>query len=66
MIRRNPEIIFIGKGHEDMRKVSRRILKRLSSVKAVREGRVYYVSDALYRLGPRILDGIEELAGYLR
>ncbi len=49
-----------------MRKVSRRILKRLSSVKAVREGRVYYVSDALYRLGPRILDGIEELAGYLR
>ncbi|HHN65629.1 MAG TPA: cobalamin-binding protein [Nitrospirae bacterium] len=66
VIRRNPEIIFIGKGHEDMRKVSRRILKRLSSVKAVREGRVYYVSDALYRLGPRILDGIEELAGYLR
>ncbi len=66
VIRRNPDIIFIGKGHEDMKKVSSRILKRLSVVKAVKEGRVYYVSDALYRLGPRILDGIEELAGYLK
>ncbi|NOX21343.1 MAG: cobalamin-binding protein [Nitrospirae bacterium] len=66
VIRRNPDVIFIGKGHEDMRKVSSRILKRLSMVKAVKEGRVYYVSDALYRLGPRIIDGIQELAGYLK
>ena len=66
VIRRDPDIIFIGKGHEDMRKVSGRILKRLSSVKAVRTGRVYFVSDALYRLGPRIIDGINEIAGYLK
>ncbi len=66
VIRRDPDVIFIGKGHQDMRKVSGRILKRLSSVKAVRTGRVYFVSDALYRLGPRIIDGIEELAGYLK
>ena len=66
VIRRNPDIIFIGKGHEDMRKVSGRILKRLSIVEAVKNGRVYFVSDALYRLGPRITEGIEELAGYAR
>ncbi len=66
VLRRNPDIIFIGKGHQDMREVSGRILKRLSSVNAVRNGRVYFVSDALYRLGPRIIDGVEEIASYLK
>ncbi len=66
VIRADPDIIFIGKGHVDMRKVSGRILERLSEVSAVRHGRVFYVSDALYRLGPRLLKGIQELADALK
>ena len=42
---------------------SRRLLGRLSQVEAVRLGRVYYIGDPLFRLGPRITDGIAEIAG---
>ncbi len=66
VIRRDPDIIFIGKGHADMKEVAGRILKRLASLRAVKEGSVYFVSDALYRLGPRVIEGIRELAGYLK
>lgn len=63
VIRESPEAIFIGKGSGmDMRIVSQGILKRLSSIPAVRNGAVCYVSDNLYRLGPRVIKGIEELA----
>ncbi len=63
VIREAPETLFIGKGSGmDMRTVSHGILKRLSSVPAVRNGSVCYVSDSLYRLGPRVIKGIEELA----
>ncbi len=65
ILRRSPDIIFIGKGHRDMKKISSSLLKRLSHVPAVRNKKVFYVSDSLYRLGPRVVDGIEELAGYL-
>jgi ABC-type Fe3+-hydroxamate transport system substrate-binding protein len=44
-----------------MRALSERLLKRLSSVPAVRNGRVFYVGDGLYRLGPRVIEGIEEM-----
>lgn len=62
-----PDVIFIGKGqgHEDMEKVSKRLLDRLKNVSAVRNGRVFFVSDLLYRLGPRTFRGIEEMAGYI-
>ncbi len=67
IIRESPDIIFIGKGHKkDMKKLSVRLLKRLSSVPAVKNKRVFYLSDSLYRLGPRVIKGIEELEGYLR
>ncbi|MBU4320485.1 MAG: cobalamin-binding protein [Nitrospinae bacterium] len=65
IFRQSPDVIIIGKGHEDMRKLSNRLLKRLSSVPAVRDNKVFYVSDNLYRLGPRVIEGIKELAGYL-
>jgi len=61
LIRRSPDVIFIGKGHKDMKALAEPLLKRLHSVKAVREGRVFYVGDGLYRLGPRVIEGIEEL-----
>ncbi len=65
ILRRAPDIIFIGKGM-GMDKVADGLLKRLKSVPAVRSNRVFYVSDYLYRLGPRTIQGIEELAGHLQ
>jgi len=65
-IRRAPEIIFIGKGQNSMNAVSEGLLRRLKSTPAARDNKVFYVSDYLYRLGPRTFKGIEELEGYLR
>jgi iron complex transport system substrate-binding protein len=64
-IRRGPDVILIGRGHEDIRKLSGRLLERLGSTPAVRSGRVFFLSDRLYRLGPRVIDGIEEMAEFL-
>lgn len=64
IIRQSPDIIFFGKG-KGMDKISVKLLKRLSSVSAVKNKKVFYVSDNLYRLGPRVINGLEELAGYL-
>ncbi len=67
IIRRGPDVIIIGKSMgADMRAVSQGILKRLVPVPAVRTGKVYFMSDRLYRLGPRVVQGIEELAECLR
>lgn len=62
VIRQAPDVIFVGKASGmDMQAVSQGILKRMSSVPAVRSGAVCYISDSLYRLGPRVVSGIEEL-----
>jgi iron complex transport system substrate-binding protein len=63
VIRRSPDTIVIGKvSGMDMREVSHGILERMSSVPAVKNRAVCFVSDSLYRLGPRIVQGIEELS----
>jgi iron complex transport system substrate-binding protein len=66
VLRRSPDAIFIGKGmgedHKNLEKISAGLLKKLSSIPAVKNGRVFFVSDSLYRLGPRVVQGIEELA----
>ncbi len=66
LIRQSPDVIFIGKGHKDMKVLSERLLRRLRSVRAVKEERVFYVGDGLYRLGPRVIEGIEEMIRLLR
>jgi iron complex transport system substrate-binding protein len=67
VIRSAPEVLFIGKGSGmDMRSVSDGVLKKLASVPAVRNGKVCYVGDGLYRLAPRVIEGIEELAACVR
>jgi iron complex transport system substrate-binding protein len=67
LIREAPEVLFIGKGSGmDMRTVSQGILKKLAMVPAVRNNRICYVSDNLYRLGPRVVKGIEELDACIR
>jgi ABC-type Fe3+-hydroxamate transport system substrate-binding protein len=66
-MRQGPEIMYIGMASGmDMREVSKDILKRLAGVPAIRSGKVFYVGDGLYRLGPRIPQGIEELAESLK
>ncbi len=63
VLRQAPDVILIGKAAGmDMVEVSRSMLARMSSVPAVRNGRVCYLGDGLYRLGPRIIEGIEELS----
>jgi len=63
LIRDAPEVLFIGKGAGmDIRTVTQGILKKLSSVPAVKNGKVCYLSDNLYRLGPRVIMGIKELS----
>ncbi len=65
VIRRSPDVIFIGKGAGMMERLSQGLLEKLNKVPAVRDKRVYYVDDYLYRLGPRTVKGVEELARYL-
>ncbi len=67
VIRQAPDVIFIGRSMGvDMRAVSKGVLARMDSVPAVIQGRVFYVSDKLFRLGPRVVAGIEELAECLK
>ncbi len=66
IIRQSPDIIFIGKGHSDVKEITGGLLKKIAMVPAVSTGKVFYLSDKLYRLGPRVAQGIEEMAGCLR
>ncbi len=67
VIHRAPDVIFIGRSMGmDMRSVSEGVLARMGSVPAIRSGHVFYVSDKLFRLGPRVVKGIEELAECLK
>ncbi|MDH5202315.1 MAG: cobalamin-binding protein [Nitrospirota bacterium] len=62
IIRQAPDVIFIGKGHTDIKEVSENLLKRIASVPAVKYHAVCYISDSIYRLGPRVVQGIKEMA----
>jgi ABC-type Fe3+-hydroxamate transport system substrate-binding protein len=66
ILRHPPDIIIIGKGHTDIKEMSKDLMKKLATVPAVRSGRVFFLSDSLYRLGPRVVPGIEEMAGCLK
>ena len=66
IIRQAPDYIFIGKGHENVKEISQNLLKKIEQVPAVKNGSVCFVSDTLYRLSPRIVSGIEEMAQCIR
>jgi iron complex transport system substrate-binding protein len=66
ILHQSPDVIFIGKGHTNMHEISATLLKKIKSVPAVRNNNVFYVGDSLYRLGPRVIQGIGELAVHLR
>jgi len=65
VLRSAPDVILIGGGHGDMKKVSGGFLERIENTPAMQNGRVYYPTDSLYRLGPRVADGIDEMAEIL-
>jgi len=65
LIRRSPDIIFIVKTHDTNNARTDPFLKKLSHLKAVRNGKVFYIGDPLLRMGPRITEGLDEMAGYL-
>jgi iron complex transport system substrate-binding protein len=66
IIRQSPDIILIGKGHAEIKDLSQGLLKKLAGTPAVRSNRVFFLSDNLYRLGPRIVKGIEEMSACLQ
>ncbi len=67
VIRQSPDVIIIGRSMgKDIKGASKGLLERLRFLPAVRNGRVFYVGDGLYRLGPRVIEGIEEVAACLR
>ncbi|MBI5640214.1 MAG: ABC transporter substrate-binding protein, partial [Nitrospirae bacterium] len=62
ILRRPPDMIIIGRMRGDFKKASAGLLKRLKILPAVKNNKVFYVSDDLYRLGPRTTSGIEEIS----
>jgi iron complex transport system substrate-binding protein len=67
VIKRSPDAILIGNSMGvNTKELSKGLLKKLNMVEAVKKERVYYTSDALYRLGPRMIEGIEEMEGYFK
>jgi len=67
VIRQNPEVIVLAMDADRiLSEEEKRHWSRWSSLSAVRDGKIYKVRrDLLNRPGPRILDGVEELAQLL-
>ncbi|WP_353684579.1 helical backbone metal receptor [Thermodesulfovibrio sp. 3907-1M] len=60
VIKLNPEIIFFGAGHKT---VYERLILKLKDTNAFKKGNIYFISDKIYHLSPRIIEGIREMAG---
>jgi len=65
VLRQSPDVIFIGKGMGALKELSQGLVEKLEMVPAVKNGKVCFVQDYLYRLGPRIIDGIKEIESCL-
>ena len=64
LIARAPEVIVVGSHRES--EPPRKPLERLTTVPAVRNGRIYSVDgDLLFRPGPRVVEGVETMARLL-
>jgi len=60
VFRQSPDVIFIGRGSMTDAS-SRKLLAQWRGLPAVRMGRVYVVGETLYRLSPRLLEGMNEM-----
>lgn len=59
-----PDYIFIGMSMGDgnnIKELSRPLIKRLKNTPAAKNNRVYFISDNLYRYGPRVFMGMREM-----
>jgi len=61
MVAYSPDVIFISQKGSSMGQSSPTFLKRLSGMESTQGKKIFYVGDALYRMGPRTLDGVREL-----
>jgi ABC-type Fe3+-hydroxamate transport system substrate-binding protein len=59
-LRQQPQVLFIGKS-KGMEENIKKLLKRLQRLDAVEKGKVYTIRETLYRLGPRMLTGLNEM-----
>jgi iron complex transport system substrate-binding protein len=65
VIRQSPDVIFIGKGHIQIKEMSGGLLKKIASVPAVKNNKIFFLGDDLYRMGPGIVKGIDEMSACL-
>jgi iron complex transport system substrate-binding protein len=61
-LRRKPDLIFLGLGHDRDNPRTQRLLQRLAPPGLDQPGRIVSVGDALYRAGPRLPTGIIEIS----
>jgi len=61
IIKRDPEIIFIGDGHAG-KEYLEKLLERIKYTSAVKKSHVYYINETIYHLSPRIIEGIKEMS----
>jgi ABC-type Fe3+-hydroxamate transport system substrate-binding protein len=61
IIRLGPDALFFGKGR-GMEDQAKPLIEKLRSLEAVRSRRVFFIGESIYRLGPRIPSGLEEMA----
>ena len=60
---RNPEVIVLARHGNQNEAIGREPWERFSGLPAIRKGRLHAVNgDVLHRYGPRMVDGLEELA----
>ncbi|MEW6333206.1 MAG: helical backbone metal receptor [Thermodesulfobacteriota bacterium] len=64
IIRLRPDALFFGRGR-GMEERTKPLIERLSTLDAVRSGRVFFIGESIYRLGSRIVSGLEEMAACL-
>jgi iron complex transport system substrate-binding protein len=64
VIRLGPDALFFGRGR-GMEERVKPLIEKFSTLDAVRSGRVFFVGETIYRLGPRIVSGLEEMAARL-
>jgi hypothetical protein len=63
-LRVGPYNLFFGKGQET-EDLAKPLIERLSMLDAVPSERDIFVGEAIYRLGPRIASGLDEMAACL-
>lgn len=66
VLREKPDLLLVGRDHGTMEDKAKRLLQKLRPLPAVDNGRVCFIGDGLYRLGPRIPEGLGEIVSCLR